>query len=96
MHPVFCKRLAVGRLRLGNLVFMMGENQILPACMDVDFLSKIPPAHHRALNVPARPAIAPGGLPVRLSFLFRLPEHKIKRVFLLVLPAHQKRTVPPL
>ena len=39
VHPVAGKGLAVGRLRLGDLVLMMGEDQILAAGMDVDLLA---------------------------------------------------------
>ena len=41
VHPVFREFLSVAGLALGNLVFMMGENQILSARMDVDLLAQV-------------------------------------------------------
>ena len=60
VHPVFCKRLVIGSLRLSDLVLMVREDQILAACMDIDLISKILLAHDRALNMPAGTSLAPG------------------------------------
>ncbi len=59
MHPVFCKRLPVGGLGLGNFVFMMRENQILASGMNVDLIPQILFTHDRAFNMPAGTPIAP-------------------------------------
>ena len=93
VHPVSCKGLAVCCLRLGNLIFMMGEDQILAACMDINFLAQILLAHYGALNMPAGTALAPWRYPVGLSFLLGLPENEIQRILLLILSGYQKRTV---
>ena len=61
---------------------MVREDQILAPCMDINGISQIALCHHRALNMPARTALAPWRLPVRLSLFLGLPEHKIIRVFL--------------
>ena len=81
---------AGGRLALGDLVFMVREDQVLAAAVDVDLLAQILFGHDRALDVPAGPAFSPGGAPEGLAFLFRLPEHEIQRVLLLFLAGHQK------
>ena len=51
--------LAVAALALRNLIFMMREDQILAACMDVDLLAQILLGHNGALDMPARTALAP-------------------------------------
>ena len=84
MHPVACKNLTIAALTLCNLILMMRENKIFPACMNINLFSKIFLGHYRALNMPAWAAFAPGRLPVRLSFFLRLPQYKIQRIFFLV------------
>ena len=37
MHPIARKRHAVGTLALGNLVFVVREDQVLPAAMAVSY-----------------------------------------------------------
>ena len=93
MHPIFGKNLAIAALTLRNLIFMMREDQILSACMDVDLLAKILLRHDGALDMPARTAITPRRLPGRLSLFFRLPQHEIQRILLLILTGHEKGTV---
>ena len=80
MHPVFRERLSVCRLTLGDLVLMVREDQVLAARMDIDLITEVSLCHNRALDMPARTAFAPRGLPVRLTFFFRLPENKVVRV----------------
>ena len=64
MHPVMRELLAAASLALCDLVLMMREDQILSAAVDVDLLAQIFLGHDRALNVPARTALSPRGLPV--------------------------------
>ncbi|MPM77053.1 hypothetical protein SDC9_124052 [bioreactor metagenome] len=70
------------RLALGDLVFMVREDQVLPAAVDIKRFAEDRHAHRRALDMPARPALAPGGIPARLARLFRLPEREIERIAL--------------
>ena len=77
VHPISGKFLAIAGLALGDLIFMMGEHQILAAGMDVNLLTQVFFGHNGALNMPARTSLSPGGLPGRLSFFFGLPEHEI-------------------
>ena len=88
VHPVAHKLLAAHRLRLRNLVLVVREHQVLAAAVDVNRLAEILLTHDRALNVPARPSLAPGRLPVGLAFLLRLPEHEVVRILLCLLAAH--------
>ena len=80
-----CKFFTIACFRLSNLIFVMRENQIFPAGMDIDLLAQIFSGHLRTLNVPARAALAPWCVPVRLSVLFRFPEYEIQRIFLFIL-----------
>ena len=73
VHPVSGKYFSIAALRLGNLIFMMREDQVFPACMDINFFSQIFLGHYRALDMPAGTSLPPGRYPVRFSFFFRLP-----------------------
>ena len=77
VHPVSCKRLVIGCLGLCDLIFMMREDQILSAGMNIDLFAEITFAHDGALNVPAGTSLTPAGIPVRLTFFFRLPQYEI-------------------
>ena len=88
VHPVVGKGLAVGRLALGDLILVVGEDQVLAAGVDVDLVAQIFLGHHRALDVPAGAALAPRGLPVRLPLLLRLPEHEVGGILLSLLAGH--------
>ena len=88
MHPVICEGLAVGCLRLRDLILVMRENKVLTACMDINLLTQVLFGHDRALNMPARTALAPWGLPVRLTILFRFPEDEIGRILLVLLAGY--------
>ena len=82
MHPVMGKRHAVAALALGNLIFMVGENQVLAAAVDVNGLAQIAPGHSGALDMPAGTALAPGGAPARLAGLRSLPQGEVHGVLL--------------
>ena len=84
VHPVARVGLASAALGLGNLVFVVGEDQVLSAAVDVDGLAQVLVDHRGALDVPARTALAPAGRPARLTRLGSLPEHKVQRVLLVL------------
>ena len=63
MHPETRERLAGERFRLRNFVFMMRKNQVDAAGMDIERLAQVLDGHHGALDVPAGPAGADGGVP---------------------------------
>ena len=85
MHPVAGKGAAVGALALGDLVLVVGENQVLTAAVEVNGLAQVGAAHGAALNVPARTAHAVGALPGRLTGLGCFPDGKVRRVFFQVI-----------
>ncbi len=82
VHPDPRERLPV-RLRLRDLVLVMGEHQIRATPVDGELGPQLLLGHHRALDVPGRPPRAPGGLPARvLAFLGRLPEGEVEAALL--------------
>ena len=81
VHPIIGKRHAVAALALRDFVFMVRENQILPAAVNVNRITEIAAHHCRALNVPAGSAVAPRGRPVRLAGFCAFPKGKVHRVF---------------
>ena len=93
VQPVVGKFFAVSRLALGDLIFMMGEDQVFAAGVDVDLFAQIFPGHYGTLNMPAGTAVTPGRLPGRLSLFLWLPQHEIQGIFLLVLAGHQERAL---
>lgn len=62
MHPVIGEFLAEGGFALGNFVFMMGKNQILPASVNVQRQRKIFFAHGGTFYMPAGAALPPGAV----------------------------------
>ena len=82
MQPVVDKFAAVGGLRLGNLVFMVGKLQVLPAAVDVDGLAQVAVGHGGAFDVPAGTAGPPGGIPSGFAGLSGLPQGEVQGIFL--------------
>src|SRR5437763_9083287 len=83
MHPMTDEGLVVGEgLGLGNLVFMVREDQIGGASVYVEAETEIPRRHDRAFDVPPRPPGAPGRGPLRLTFPGRLPQCEVQRMAL--------------
>ena len=72
----------MGAFALGDLVFVVRELQVHAAGVDVDGLAQVGGGHRRALDVPARAAAAPGGLPAGEVFAGGLPQHEVARVAL--------------
>ena len=82
VHPVMSKFLAVCRLRLGDLIFMMREDQVFATAMNINRISQILARHRRAFNMPAGTSFRPGRSPVRLARLCSLPQRKVSGMFL--------------
>ena len=82
MEPVVDELAAVGGLGLGDLVLVVRELQVLAAAVDVDGLAQVAVGHGGALNVPAGPALAPGGVPIGLTGLGGLPEGEVQGILL--------------
>ena len=87
VHPIAGKGLAGQALALGDLVFVVGEDQVIAAAVDVDGLAQVMQTHGRAFDVPAGSAGSPRTFPRRFAWLGRLPQRKVAhkllaRVFL--------------
>src|SRR5581483_8996410 len=86
-HPVVRPDLGermTERMRLRNLVLVMREDEVEPAAVDLERGPEDLLGHHRALDVPARTAVAPGRVPPRVlgRGLVRLPEREVARILL--------------
>src|SRR5216117_1883111 len=85
MHPESDEGLSRDRLALGDFIFVVRENVVDGAAMNVERFAKLLHRHRRTLDVPARAARAEWRLPVRLVFVFwRFPQDKVAGLFLLV------------
>ena len=84
VHPVAGELAAVGTLALGDLVLVVGEDEVLTAAVEVDGLAQMGAAHGAALDVPARTAHAVGALPCGFAGLCGLPDGEVGGVFLQV------------
>ena len=73
MHPVAGEALAAIGLGLRDLVFVVGEDQVLTTCMQIEAVSEILHGHYGALDVPARASGADGGLPLGFARLRGFP-----------------------
>src|SRR5262249_27592937 len=82
---VIGKRRIVGRLTLRDLAFVVREDIINAAAVNVERRAKIFARHGRAFDVPARITYTPGAIPAEEMFWFgTLPQGKIRRVALAV------------
>ncbi len=62
MEPILGQRFAGEGLGNGNLILMMGKNQIAAGGMNVHSLTQIPGGHCRTFNMPSRSYISPVSL----------------------------------
>ena len=85
VHPVMREGVvAVGALRLCDLVLVVREHQILAAGVDVEGLAEVAGAHRGALDVPAGATGAPRRRPRRLAGLGALPQREVERAALAI------------
>ena len=83
VHPDLRELAAARHARLGRLVLVVGEDEVVAAAVDLKSDPEPLLGHRRALDVPARPAAAPGREPDRvLAVLVRLPQREVERVLL--------------
>ena len=65
-----------------------GNLRSMPTAVEVEALAEQVEAHHHALAVPARPAVAPRRRPRRLARLGQLPQHEVGGVALVAGAEH--------
>ena len=82
MQPVTSQGTTPRSFGLGNLILMMGKDQVGATTVDVERLTQVQAAHRRALDVPPGTPPPPRALPPRLPGFARLPEGKVHRVML--------------
>jgi hypothetical protein len=90
MQPVARERLTGIAFGLGDFVFMVGEDEVVAAAVNVDLLAQVSQVHRGAFDVPPRPALAPRAVPARLTRLRRLPQGKVAFAFLLPARLHPR------
>ena len=83
MDPHLDIRFVVGSFTLGQFVFMMREDKILAAAMDIKGGTQIFTTHCRAFYMPARSAGPPWTVPTGLAGFGSLPQHKIHGIVFL-------------
>src|SRR5260370_244807 len=93
MHPVARKGLAVGRLRLRDLILVVREHQVFATRMQVERVPEELRGHGGALNMPARSTLAQRRLPALLARLHGLPQREVASRILLVLVDVDARAV---
>ena len=74
------RRLSGDRLGLGDLAFVMGEDEVGASAVEVERRSEEAGAHHRALDVPTRAAGTPRALPRGLARGLSLPEDEVEGI----------------
>ena len=85
VEPVFDHRLLAREgFGLGDFIFMMRENEVAAAAVEVEGVAEVFVAHGRAFDVPARTAFAPGAVPRRFTRFRAFPEGEVHGVVLAV------------
>ena len=80
VHPVAGKWLAGEAFGLGDFVFVVREDQVIAAAVDIDLLTQVAQVHRRAFNMPAGAALTPRAVPGGFAGFGRFPQGKIHRV----------------
>ncbi len=90
VHPIMHHLRALRGDRLGDLTFVVRENQVHAAPVDIEMLAEVFLAHRRALAMPAGETIAPGRGPAHdVLGLGLFPKGEVDGVALLVLPVER-------
>ncbi len=83
MHPVLGQGLIIGGLGLGQFIFMVGEDEIGAAAVNVKGVAEIILTHGGTLDMPAGAPRPPGAVPGGFPGFAGLPKGKIKRIVFL-------------
>ncbi len=85
VQPVPRERtVAEGPFGLGKLVFVVREDQVRAAAVDVERFAEVAVRHRRTFDVPPRAAGTPRAVPRRLARLGALPQREVERAVLLL------------
>src|SRR5579871_848238 len=84
MQPEAGERFAGQRFRLRDFVFVVREDKVDAAGVQIERFAEILNRHDRAFDVPAGPARSERSLPEALAFLGGFPESEITSVGLLI------------
>ena len=85
VQPIADEGFSRQRFRLRDFIFVVREDQVGAAGVNVKRLAEIFRRHNGALDVPARPSGPELGFPEGFPRLGRFPQHEVPRVGLLVL-----------
>ena len=80
VQPVVDVLVAAGAFALRDFAFVVREFEVHTAAVDVEMFAERGSAHHRAFDMPAGAALAPGAVPTGFAGLRRFPQHEIERV----------------
>ena len=80
MQPMADELGSGDRLGLRGLAFVMGEDEVPSAPVDVDRLAQLAQHHRGALDMPSRASRSPPRLPRGFVGQGRLPEHEVERM----------------
>ena len=80
VDPVFDRRFPRRTAGLGDFIFVMREDQVFAAAMNVEGFAEIFLAHRGTLDMPSWATRPPGAVPCRLLWLAFFPQRKIQRI----------------
>ena len=80
VQPVVNMLVTAGAFALRDFAFVVREFEVHAAAVDIEVFAERGRAHHRAFDVPAGAALAPGAVPAGFAGLCRFPQHEIERV----------------
>ena len=84
MEPVMHRFTAVAAFGLGDFVFVMGEDQIRAAAVNIEGIAEVFFGHGGAFDMPAGTAFAPGAFPIGFAGFRRFPQREIEGISLLL------------
>src|SRR5437870_9325699 len=87
MQPIVHELFPGHAFALRDLGFVMREDVVHSAAMNVDLVAEQCSCHRAALDVPARPSWSPRRIPFHVAVVFvpRFPQREVSNVFLVVL-----------
>ena len=90
MQPVINESVTCAAFRLRNFIFMVWENKIAAAAVEIKCITEIFSTHRGAFDVPPRTAFAPWAVPRRFIGFGRFPQGKVSRIAFFVIDGHTR------